>query len=130
VYVLLEFWQKIMAIPIMNLLSWFIYDIYCDMGLGTQSQDWLVHAPQRLMIETPISQYASYTAMFCLLQGKNSMKAPLQSIQPLWKYIRFTCEAYTHVLMCESRNTLISVISNSFHSIIAVRSICNIYVLH
>jgi len=49
--------------------------------------------PQGLIIGTPVSQYALYSVMFCLLHSniykqRTAQKASLQSIQPLRKVRR------------------------------------------
>ena len=38
-YVLLEFWQKIMAIPIMNPLSWFVITVFVASAFTLPRQD-------------------------------------------------------------------------------------------
>ena len=52
-YVLLEFWQKIMAIPIMNPLSWFMIIVTVQLSLRVRSHGLLVYR-LCLLPDTPI----------------------------------------------------------------------------
>jgi len=81
---------------------------------------------QWLINGKPISQYASYAAMFCPLHSSISIKQH-KSTSAIHPAITENAKD-SHILMHKSRNALILAILNSFHNITAVRSVSAIFV--
>jgi len=79
--------------------------------------------PQRLIIGKPISQYVSYSAMFCPLHsniGKEQHEKHL--CNPSSHYgntENILVKCAPHILICESHSISISAMANSFHNIIS-----------
>jgi len=80
------------------------------------------YAP-RLITVKPISQYASYPAMFCPLhsnKGKEQHEKHLCNPSSCYgKYGEYTRETCTPYSICESYNVSISAMSNLFHNIVS-----------
>ena len=78
--------------------------------------------PQRLITGKPISQYASYSAMFCPLHsniGKEQHEQHLCNPSSHYgKYGDILMKRAPHILICESHSISISAMVNSFHNII------------
>jgi len=80
--------------------------------------------PQRLIIGKPISQYASYSAMFCPLYSNISKeqheKHHCNPSSHYRKYGEYTRETAPHISIHEnSLNVSISAMSNSIHNIVS-----------
>ena len=80
-------------------------------------------APQELIIGTPISQYTSYSAIFCPLHsniGKEQHKKHLCNPSSYYrKYGEYTREMLAPYLDSESHSISISAMVNFFHNIIS-----------
>ena len=80
-------------------------------------------APQRFIIGKPISQYASYSAMFCPLHsniGKEQHKKHLCNPSSHYgNYGEYTCETCPHISIHESHNISISAMSNSTYTVVS-----------
>ena len=86
-----------------------------------KNNEWV---PQQLIIGKPINQYASYAAMFCLLHSSINIKSTSAIHPAITENIEDSLVMHVpHISLYESYNALISAISNSFHNIIAVRSV-------
>jgi len=89
--------------------------------------------PQRLIIGKPISQYASYSAMFCLLHsniGKEKHEKiphPCNPSSHYGKYEEYTRERVPHISIRESHSISISAMSNLFHHIVLYIGIMKVW---
>jgi len=82
------------------------------------------HAPQGLIIGAPTSQYASYSAMSCLLHNNKSKEQhekhlcnPSSHYGKYGKYAREMCAPYLD--RCESHSPSILAMSSLFHNVVS-----------
>ena len=76
--------------------------------------------PQRLIIGKPISQYASYSAMFCPLIQQYKHKKHLCIHPAITENTEnILVKRAPHISVRESHNASISSMSNSFHNIVS-----------
>ena len=79
--------------------------------------------PQGLISGTPINQYASYSAMFCLLHSiiskEQHEKHLCKPSSHYRKYGEYARKMSAHILIREGHNASISAMLNSFHNIVS-----------